>query len=68
MSELVWRKSSFSGGGNGECVEVAAAPDGLALLRESDQPGVVLAVPVAGLRGLVRRIKAAEFDLGRDER
>ncbi|WP_030544134.1 DUF397 domain-containing protein [Streptomyces albus] len=25
-SELVWRKSSYSGGDGGECVEVAAQP------------------------------------------
>ncbi|MFE7115788.1 DUF397 domain-containing protein [Streptomyces sp. NPDC057654] len=64
MSDLTWQKSSFSGGGNGECVEVAAAPGGAVRLRESDRPGAVVSVPAAGLRGLVRQLKAGEFGSG----
>ncbi|MFI1731963.1 DUF397 domain-containing protein [Streptomyces acidicola] len=44
MPELNWQKSSFSGDdANRDCLEVATAPCGAALLlRESDTPGVVL--------------------------
>jgi len=37
MSELVWRKSSYSGGGGNECVEVAF-PAGRIALRDSKNP------------------------------
>jgi hypothetical protein len=35
---LVWRKSSFSGGSGGQCVETAALPDGGRLVRNSNDP------------------------------
>jgi hypothetical protein len=39
-----WRKSSYSGGTTGECVEVASA--GAVLVRDTtDRDGVVLSVP-----------------------
>lgn len=34
---LRWRKSSYSNGMGGECVEVAATPEGL-LVRDSKDP------------------------------
>ncbi|MDL4815151.1 DUF397 domain-containing protein [Actinomadura opuntiae] len=41
-----FRKSSYSGAANSNCVEVAAALDGGVLLRDSKAPaGVVLRVP-----------------------
>jgi Domain of unknown function (DUF397). len=36
-TQLVWRKSSYSGGGNENCVEVAATPSGIAV-RDSKSP------------------------------
>ncbi|WP_329314590.1 DUF397 domain-containing protein [Streptomyces sp. NBC_01262] len=33
MAQLVWRKSSFSGGSNGDFIEVATGTDGLVHLR-----------------------------------
>ncbi|MEV4436927.1 DUF397 domain-containing protein [Streptomyces sp. NPDC049585] len=53
-----WRKSSFSGGGNGECLEAAYAPGGRLRLRESDDPGVVIAVHPTALAALLRTVKA----------
>lgn len=39
MDTRVWRKSSRSGGNNGDCVELAAAADGLsAAIRDSKNP------------------------------
>jgi hypothetical protein len=42
MTVLAWQKSTFSGGPNGGCLHLAAAPDGTVRLRESDEPGIVL--------------------------
>ena len=57
MTDLVWQKSSFSGGGNGECVELAAGPTGDVYFRESDQPTQVATTNAAALRVLLRDIK-----------
>jgi hypothetical protein len=61
---LAWQKSSFSGGGtSGECVEVAATPDGLLSLRESDRPAAVVTVAPAKWGAFIRGVKAGQFDL-----
>ncbi|WP_461068265.1 DUF397 domain-containing protein [Streptomyces pseudoechinosporeus] len=54
-----WQKSSFSGVEGGNCVEVARTEAHL-LLRESDTPADVLAMPPLGLAGLIRHIKAEQ--------
>lgn len=41
---LTWRKSTFSGGGNGGCVELAW-PDGQVAVRDSKHPEPVLTFP-----------------------
>jgi hypothetical protein len=56
-----WRKSSYSGGQGGDCVEVAARPVGHAAVRDSkDQAGPVLRFPreawgvfTAGIKGRI---------------
>lgn len=59
---LQWRTSSFSQG-NGECVEVAALPDGGAAVRDSKNPdGGTLVFTSAEMRAWVRGVKAGEFD------
>ncbi|WAL98010.1 DUF397 domain-containing protein [Streptomyces sp. Je 1-369] len=57
MSELEWLKSSFSGDGGNNCVEIATTQDGVAL-RESDSPADVLTTGRAVLGALVRGEKA----------
>jgi hypothetical protein len=58
LSSARWRKSSHSGSGQGECVEVARA-DRLVAVRDSKNPdGVVLAFTSAEWRGLLSGIKA----------
>ncbi|WP_392967115.1 DUF397 domain-containing protein [Streptomyces sp. LN245] len=48
MSRLTWQKSSFSTGGEGNCVELAATATGRVHLRESDRPGdVATSTPLA---------------------
>ena len=42
-----WRKSSYSGGNGGNCVEVASTA-GVVLVRDTtDRAGAVLAIPAA---------------------
>lgn len=57
-SDLKWQKSSFSGGGDGaECVEVADA-EGIAMVREGDEPGRALAADREVLAAFIRRVKS----------
>ncbi|MCW2871443.1 MAG: hypothetical protein JWL99_2763 [Streptomyces oryziradicis] len=64
MSEVIWRKSSYSGQGDGaSCIELAATPAaGTIRLRESDDPGVIVTTTPAPLKALLLGIKASEFD------
>ncbi|MCS7484273.1 DUF397 domain-containing protein [Umezawaea endophytica] len=57
MSELVWRKSSYSGGGGTECVEVALPARRIAF-RDSKNPfGPVLTFPrTAEVPGWTREV------------
>jgi hypothetical protein len=61
-----WRKSSFSGSGGtggGNCVEVAALPDGGIAVRNSNRPqaGTLVFTP-AELDAWIKGCKAGEFD------
>lgn len=58
--ELRWRKSSFSAD-TGACVEVAEEGDWV-LLRESDDPDVVVRTTRRKLRAFLEGAKAGEFD------
>ncbi|MES9535794.1 MULTISPECIES: DUF397 domain-containing protein [unclassified Actinomadura] len=61
--QATWRKSSYSGGEGGQCVELASL-DGSVGIRDSRDPsGPALRVGRDALGGLVGRIKAGEFDL-----
>ncbi|MET7649746.1 DUF397 domain-containing protein [Streptomyces sp. NPDC005486] len=52
-----WRKSSFSGGGDGNnCVELASTPTALHL-RESDDPATVLTTTRTPLTHLLAAIR-----------
>ncbi|MFC9910174.1 DUF397 domain-containing protein [Streptomyces sp. NPDC127197] len=54
VPEVAWRKSSYSTGGGGECLEVAAVP-GAVLVRDSKRPeGERLAVGAAAWTDFVR--------------
>ncbi|MBI0301078.1 DUF397 domain-containing protein [Streptomyces sp. PRKS01-29] len=60
MSQLNWRKSSFSEN-QANCVELAAAGNGIRI-RESDEPEAVIRTTPAALRALIRAVKAAHLD------
>ncbi|WP_371598840.1 DUF397 domain-containing protein [Streptomyces sp. NBC_00564] len=57
MPELHWQKSSFSGGPEGNCLNIATAPDGTLRLRESDTPDDILHTAPRSLAALLRHIK-----------
>lgn len=57
-SSLQWQKSSFSGAGGENCIELAAAVGGAILLRESEAPAVVLSTTPARLAAFLDALKA----------
>ncbi|MGW5691889.1 DUF397 domain-containing protein [Streptomyces asiaticus] len=61
MSDLTWQKSSFSDGAGPNCMELAAAPDGVHI-RESDEPDAVVRTTPAALGGFIRAIKTGRLD------
>ncbi|MES4901839.1 DUF397 domain-containing protein [Streptomyces sp. NPDC000395] len=63
MSGIQWQKSSYSADAEGNaCVELARAPGSTILLRESDDPQVIIETSPAALRALTQGIKTGEFD------
>lgn len=59
---LTWRKSTASTG-NGECVELAALPDGTVGVRDSKDPdGAVLKFTRAEVRAWLAGARSGEFD------
>ncbi|MFF3762499.1 DUF397 domain-containing protein [Streptomyces sp. NPDC001922] len=57
----IWRKSSYSGG-EGDCVEVAAAGGGVTHVRDSkDREGPVLTFSGDAWRAFVAGVEAGEF-------
>ncbi len=66
MSEMQWQKSSYSADAEGNaCVELAAQPADVVLLRESDAPGVIVTTTPARLRALLQHVKAGALALPR---
>ncbi|WP_433889116.1 DUF397 domain-containing protein [Streptomyces sp. CA-111067] len=51
-----WQKSTYSQEG-GECVELAATDRGAVLIRESDEPGIVLITTPRALARFLEAIK-----------
>ncbi|MGW1277956.1 DUF397 domain-containing protein [Streptomyces tsukubensis] len=60
-SEIKWQKSSFSGGGGEQCVELAENA-GAILMRESDDPEVIVKTSPEKLAAFIAGVKAGEFD------
>ncbi|WP_155054771.1 DUF397 domain-containing protein [Streptomyces blattellae] len=57
MPQLVWQKSSFSTGGEGECVELAAPSPSRIHLRESDHPHEIATTTPHALAALLHAVK-----------
>ncbi|MER5488800.1 DUF397 domain-containing protein [Streptomyces sp. NPDC002812] len=59
LTSACWRKSSFSNGTGGDCVEVADGLTGLVPVRDSKvQDGPVLVIGATAWRGFVRGLKS----------
>jgi hypothetical protein len=57
MSDLAWVKSSYSGGDQANCVEIAARPGGERAVRDSkDAGGTVLVLTPAQWRALLASV------------
>lgn len=62
MTELLWRKSSFSGT-EGNCVETSTLPDGGRAVRDSKDPnGPRLSFTKSEWDAFIKGVKAGEFD------
>jgi len=65
LSDATWRKSSYSGGNGGECVEVAVLPDHSRAVRDSKDPdGQKLVFAPAMWRAFTAAVKGGALDLG----
>ncbi|MEU3184693.1 DUF397 domain-containing protein [Streptomyces sp. NPDC006923] len=58
---IKWQKSSFSGGGGEQCVEIAEH-NGAILMRESDDPNMVTTTDRSKFAAFIAGVKAGEFD------
>ncbi|MGW0824119.1 DUF397 domain-containing protein [Streptomyces sp. NPDC002845] len=61
MPQLTWQKSSFSGGGEGSCVELAASSPHHIHLRESDHPHETAATTPHTPANLLHAIKTGSL-------
>ncbi|MEV8414777.1 DUF397 domain-containing protein [Streptomyces niveus] len=59
--EITWQKSSFSGGGGEQCVEIAEN-NGDILMRESDDPNAITTTSREKFAAFIAGVKAGEFD------
>ncbi|MDC0772639.1 DUF397 domain-containing protein [Streptomyces sp. HD] len=65
--DLIWQKSSFSGGGDGDnCVELAlpAMPPTSICLRESDAPTTILTTTPTAFHALLTTLKNSNAQPG----
>jgi hypothetical protein len=65
LTLAAWRKSTYSSGNGGNCVEVAHNPPGVVAVRDSKDPdGPVLGFPPAAWARFIDGARAGEFGLG----
>jgi hypothetical protein len=64
LSDATWRKSSYSGGNGGECVEVAVLPGQTHAVRDSKDPdGPKLMFDSAAWRVFAAQVKGGLHNL-----
>ncbi|MFF4380995.1 DUF397 domain-containing protein [Kitasatospora sp. NPDC001547] len=64
-ADLEWRKSSYSGGEGGNCIEVASGLPGSIPVRDSKDPdGPALAFSPEAWRSFVAGVQAGDFAAG----
>jgi hypothetical protein len=62
LTRAAWRKSTYSGGNGGQCIEVATNLPGIVAVRDSkDHERLVLVVRRQEWRAFVRKVKAGEI-------
>jgi hypothetical protein len=61
-SDISWRKSSYSGASNGDCVEVGVNLPGLTPVRDSKDPqGPALVFPAHAWTAFLADLKSGRF-------
>jgi hypothetical protein len=64
LTSARWRKSSYSSGNGGQCVEVARNLPGVVAVRDSKDPaGPKLAFTPAQWAAFAAQVKAGQFEL-----
>lgn len=64
LDTTVWRKSSYSGGNGGDCIEVAPGFPGLVPVRDSKDPhGPALVFPAAAWEAFVTAVREGDFPM-----
>ena len=64
LAQAKWRKSSYSNGNGGACVEVARnLPDDVAVRDSKDPDGPTLAFAPEQWQSFTAQVKAGRFDL-----
>ena len=64
LTRADWRKSSYSGGNGGQCVEVARDLPGIVAARDSkDREGGVLTFTPEQWRAFIAGARGGQFDL-----
>ena len=62
LADALWRKSSYSGGSGGNCVEVATNLPGLVAVRDSKHPdGPALLLTIAQWQAFTAGIRTRDF-------
>ena len=61
MTDPAWRKSSFSSGNGGNCVEVAFIGDSVGMRDSKNPNGGMIFVDSVGLAALVAGVKAGRL-------
>lgn len=64
LTGVAWRKSRYSSGNGGNCVEFADLSSAVAVRDSKDPEGPALILTPAQWRGLTARIRAGRLDLG----
>jgi hypothetical protein len=63
IDRAAWRKSTYSGDNGGNCVEVAALADGIAVRDSKDRTGPVLTFSPKQWDAFTAGLKSGELDL-----
>jgi Domain of unknown function (DUF397) len=59
LTSVSWRKSSYSGGNGGNCIQVAGLPDTIAVRDSKDPDGPALLFTAAEWAAFTARVKAS---------